>query len=388
MESGDLCPAKCPGCGHRHLTASKSQEQKQQWVKQKLAEWTACIQPIQTPAAGHDLGYRKKVCLASRWKDGHWDIGLRQNDLVIPIPDCPVHSRRVRNTMACLAHALPPASVFPMAYYAQSDAQIALVLKSREMPPLAWLAPDLIQKLRDIGIEGLWLHRHPSAGRRVFAKNCWDLVWGKARSIGSNGFIYGPTAFQQLIPGLFTKALNAAEVFFAPNRKDLIFDLYSGIGMGLARWSENSDHVIGVEQSGESIECAGYNAPKALLYRGACKHRLPQLNKALNEAHHKRYIFANPPRTGLEPETSEWIVAVCRPEKIAYLSCSTGTLGRDLAELENQGYRIDRITPYDFFPQTHHVETLALLSREDSHPPSKPKTPGRFHQTPGAPARS
>ncbi|MDZ7833817.1 MAG: hypothetical protein U5L07_18910 [Desulfobacterales bacterium] len=365
MHSSPACPDNCPGCGHRHLTARQSREQKQLWLMQKLAGWTDCIQSIQAVPAGEDLGYRDKVCLSARWENEQWHIGLLHHDEVIPIPDCPVHSPRVRNAMACLAPALPQASEFPMAYYAQSGAQITLVLKTREMPAMQWLLPDLIDQLKKIGVEGLWIHRHPSAGRRVFAKNGWDLVWGTPRSVDNNGVLYGPTAFQQLIPGLFAQALCAAEAFFTPTRKDLIFDLYSGIGASLSRWSEKSSRVLGVELSGESIECAVYNAPAAVIYRGTCKHRLPQLTEAINEAHNKRYIFANPPRTGLEQKTREWIGSVCRPDKLAYLSCSAGTLNRDLTALENAGYGIDRIIPYDFFPKTHHVETLALISRKN-----------------------
>jgi hypothetical protein len=48
---------------------------------------------------------------------------------------------------------------------------------------------------------------------------------------------------------------------------------------------------------------------------------------------------------------------------MAYLSCSAGTLARDLGTFEAAGYSIDRIVPYDFFPLTHHVEALALLER-------------------------
>jgi len=47
--------------------------------------------------------------------------------------------------------------------------------------------------------------------------------------------------------------------------------------------------------------------------------------------------------------------------RLAYLSCSAGTLARDLSVLEAAGYRVTGIEPYDFFPLTHHVETLARL---------------------------
>ena len=48
------------------------------------------------------------------------------------------------------------------------------------------------------------------------------------------------------------------------------------------------------------------------------------------------------------------------PDKLAYLSCSAGTLRRDLEIAASAGYQIKRIIPFDFFPQTHHVECLVL----------------------------
>jgi tRNA/tmRNA/rRNA uracil-C5-methylase (TrmA/RlmC/RlmD family) len=50
--------------------------------------------------------------------------------------------------------------------------------------------------------------------------------------------------------------------------------------------------------------------------------------------------------------------------RIAYLSCSAGTLARDLAGLESAGYVVCSLHPFDFFPLTHHVECLALLRLE------------------------
>ena len=57
----------------------------------------------------------------------------------------------------------------------------------------------------------------------------------------------------------------------------------------------------------------------------------------------------------------DWAAAEFRPERLAYLSCSAGTLNRDLSALAAAGYTVEALMPYDFFPQTHHVETLALM---------------------------
>jgi len=338
--------------------------------------------PIEAPAPAARTGYRDSVCLSARWVDDAWAVGLLTRnhesgpcrDIVIPIPACPVQSPRVNAALACLSQALPPETDFPMVYYHQSGAQVTLVVKTRQMPEMSWLTPERAEKLKKAGVEGLWLHRHPCAGRKVFAKNHWDLLWGKPRSTdhrqaGQQGLVYGPTGFQQLIPGLYQKALETAENFLEPGAADIFFDLYCGIGAGLGRWCRASNHVIGVELSGESLDCARVNAPEATVYRGACRHRLPQLTTALASPHSKRLLFVNPPRIGLEHELRRWIAQVCRPEKIAYLSCSAGTLQRDLLDLQAHGYTTEKIIPYDFFPQTHHVETLALIRRSRTGSP-------------------
>ncbi len=359
---GTACPRNCPGCAHRDMSAETSLERKTQWVHRKLQPWHPCIAPIQAPEPGLRTGYREKVCLSAAWEGGIWRFGLVSGGTVIPIPDCPVQSPAINQALACFRACLPPQQDLPLLYYTQSGAQVALVSKSRHMPPLSWLDRDFWEAMEAIGVEGIWIHRNPAAGRRVFAKNWWDLVWGNARSRDADGLVYGPCAFQQLIGRLYAEALDAAESFLAPGPQHHIFDLYSGIGSSLARWCQSTNRVTGVELGGESVRCAKQNAPQALIYRGACRHRLPQLTEILRNTDRKNLVYLNPPRTGIEDAVCRWIGAECRPERLACLSCSAGTLRRDLRILEKEyNYRVERIIPFDFFPYTHHVECLALL---------------------------
>ncbi|HEX9773419.1 MAG TPA: hypothetical protein VGA44_08135, partial [Steroidobacteraceae bacterium] len=110
------------------------------------------------------------------------------------------------------------------------------------------------------------------------------------------------------------------------------------------------------------VSYAARNAPHASMLRGTCAQRLPQIREWWSRARDRRLAYLNPPRSGLETEVAGALAEEFRPARIAYLSCSAGTLARDLELLESGGYRIERILPYDYFPQTHHVETLALLA--------------------------
>ncbi|MFA5530165.1 MAG: hypothetical protein WDA11_05820 [Thiohalomonadaceae bacterium] len=364
MNLHEGCEPRCRGCAHRHLDAAASAVQKRDWLARALAPWVDRLAELRAPVEHERWRYRDKVCLATAWDGARWQFGLRVRDEILPIPACPVHSQRVNAAIALLAPVLPPAEVFPLHYHVQSGAQLTLVLKSRTVPPLDWLSPALREALQAIGIEGLWLHWHGGVGRRVFAKNTWRLVSGEPHSYDVDGVRYGPAAFQQLIPRLHRMAIDEAEAWLAPRTGDAVADLYCGAGNTLRRWQARGAVCVGVETEGGALACAAYNAPGATLLRGTCETRLPQL-RAWGAARSggETFVYANPPRTGMESAVLAWITGELRPRRLAYLACSTGTLRRDLTVLEATGFKVVRVAPYDFFPQTHHVETLVLLER-------------------------
>ena len=73
-------------------------------------------------------------------------------------------------------------------------------------------------------------------------------------------------------------------------------------------------------------------------------------------------VLLDPPRSGSEKGVIR-MIAELGPREISYVSCDPSILARDLRELLDAGYRIESLTALDLFPQTHHVETIARLSR-------------------------
>lgn len=360
------CEARCRGCAHRHLSAAESETQKLDWLADKLSPWGERLAPIRAVGGEARLGYRERGCLKAQWIDGHWRIGmLLDDDEVLDLPACPVHSVRVNAALAALKPVLPPGERFPLAYFVQSGRQLVLVLKTARLPATDWLSPREVAVLRAAGVEGLWLHLHPAVGKKIFNKPGWHLLWGEPRSRDDNGLWYGPMAFRQPIARLSDAALDDAAAFLSPAQGDLLIDLYSGNGASLKRWHTAGAEAVGVELNGEACACAEVNVPGAPTLRGTCTQRLPQLSAraAACPATRRRLLYANPPRTGLEPEVCDWIVNDYRPGRMACLSCSAGTLRRDLELLCAGGYRVEHLLPWDFFPRTYHVETLALLQR-------------------------
>ncbi len=357
------CVPACPACRHRGLSANESESAKLRWVQRQLALWRPCIRSIKGPASERRQGYRDRLSLRTEWTTDSWRFGVTLRDKLIPIPECPVHSKRARTVLRVLAAALPSVDRFPMTFYVQSGAQATLVLRTSIAPSLGWLTQPTGRALASTGLDGLWLNLNPSAGRRLFAKRGWRLIWGEPESRTELGLRHGPEAFQQVLADLHGLSLDEAEAFLNPGPGDAVLDLYCGHGATLARWLGRGATTLGIELGGEAVRYAGLNAPGATVLRGSCETRLPQL-RAWAAQHAEPLVYLNPPRTGIEPKVLQWIVRGTRPSRIAYLSCSMASLARDLKVLCDAGYRVESIQPYDFFPQTDHVEALCLLSAE------------------------
>lgn len=361
------CIRECSACKHREWTKEESLTQKYAYLKKQLADWSDCLNPVASADDLHRWHYRGKTTLSVQWSSCGWHFGTISRDELIPIPECPLHKPEVNRIVGVLRNILPSGNDFPLAFYVQASAQVVLVLKSKVDPDIRWLTDEVVATLRSLGVKGLWIHLNPSAGRRMFEKCKWILLFGEKRSKDINGLWYGPGAFQQLIPDLYNKSLDEASAFLKPNQQKAVVDLYCGTGTSMKRWIDAGSPVIGVELGAESIECAKLNIPEATILRGTCRQRVPQVRDWVNgqmNAGKNICLYVNPPRTGIEQEVLDWIVEDGKPNRIAYLSCSAGTLSRNLKVLTSNGYRVCKLLPYDFFPQTIHVECLALLERE------------------------
>lgn len=361
------CEPACHGCRHRTLTPEASLAQKQHYLGVVLAPWADRLQPAHSVPPDQRFGYRDRVTLNARWDAMRgWRFGLMRRDELIAIHDCPVHSARVNRLVHCLREHASPHADFPLAYLHVAGGQATLVVKNRRLDPGVFEA--LIEQVPQVGLDGLWLHLHPAAGRRLFARRGWQLLWGAPRSVGPGGIVHGPTAFQQLLPRLHAVSLDVAARHLVRSPGASVLDLYCGIGVSLRRWLVAGAATLGVELAGGAVDCIADNAPGAAVLRGTCVQRLPQIREWWGRQAAWRAAYVNPPRRGLEREVLAALAHELRPQRLAYLSCSAGTLACDLGEFQRAGYVVTGLVPFDFFPGTHHVECLALLETSDSGP--------------------
>ena len=143
---------------------------------------------------------------------------------------------------------------------------------------------------------------------------------------------------------------------------DNVIDAYSGIGIMSNIFARYAKKVYAIEIVPEAIEDAkklaqlNSNADKIVNICGDCAEELPPLVARLD----KSVVVIDPPRKGCDERVLRAMLAA-RPTKIIYVSCNPATLARDLRILSD-GYSIESVTPYDMFPNTKHVETLAILN--------------------------
>ena len=194
------------------------------------------------------------------------------------------------------------------------------------------------------------------------------LLWGKEaiteRILGMD-FAVAAESFLQInhdqTERLYSFAVNSLEL----NKNDSAIDLYCGIGTLSLLMAKSAGSVTGIEYVPKAIENAKSNAQangikNADFHCGAAEKLLPELVK---NGKRVSKLLLDPPRVGAMKPALDAIIK-CAPERIAYVSCDPATLARDCKILVNEGgYVIEWIQPFDMFPQTEHVETVTLMAR-------------------------
>ena len=139
-----------------------------------------------------------------------------------------------------------------------------------------------------------------------------------------------------------------------------IFDLYSGTGTIAQILSPVAKHVTGVEIVEEAVEAARENARQNGLSN--CMFLAGDVLKVVGELEEKPdLIVLDPPRDGIHPKALPQIIQF-GVDRMIYVSCKTTSLVRDLAILQENGYRVERSCCIDMFPGTANIETVVLLS--------------------------
>ncbi len=148
----------------------------------------------------------------------------------------------------------------------------------------------------------------------------------------------------------------------APEKRPLVYDLYTGTGTIANFVARNASKVIGIEYVEEAIEDAKLNSrvngiDNTLFFAGDMKEVLT--DSFIEEHGRPDIMIIDPPRAGMHEDVVK-VILNASPEVIVYVSCNPATQARDIAMLD-QSYRLESVQPVDMFPHTHHVENVVRL---------------------------
>lgn len=193
-------------------------------------------------------------------------------------------------------------------------------------------------------------------------------LWGEdtiSDYIGDFRFNISPLSFFQVNPTqtevLYGKALEYANL----TGNEEVFDAYCGTGTITLFLSQKAKKVYGVEIIPQAIDNAWINAKENKVenvefFVGESEVVIPDL---INKGVKADVVVVDPPRKGCDKKLLDAITNI-NAKKIVYVSCDPSTLGRDLKVLEENGYKTLEVQPVDMFPNTAHIENVALLIKK------------------------
>jgi 23S rRNA (uracil1939-C5)-methyltransferase len=150
--------------------------------------------------------------------------------------------------------------------------------------------------------------------------------------------------------------------YLSPRPHQTLLDLYSGVGLFSIALATQVARVIAVEADPAAAADAHFNIVAAGLDNvQVINHDVAHGLTNLHEPIHS--VIVDPPRSGCGPDVIRRLVSL-RPERLVYVACDPATLARDARIIANSGYSLDEVQPLDLFPQTYHIESVALFVRD------------------------
>ncbi|WP_411678961.1 23S rRNA (uracil(1939)-C(5))-methyltransferase RlmD [Clostridium thailandense] len=246
------------------------------------------------------------------------------------------------------------------------ETMVVLVTKNLNIPHVDKLVRTITENIA--GIKSIIQNINDKRTNVILGQQCKTL-WGEdtiSDYIADFKFNISALSFFQVNPiqteTLYSKALEYADL----TGNETVFDAYCGTGTISLFLSQRAKKVYGVEIIPEAIENAVENAKQNNVNNvefivGQSEKVIPKL---IEKGVKADVVVVDPPRKGCESILLESI-AKMGPERVVYVSCDPGTLARDLKIMDELGYRTLEIQPVDMFPQTAHVECVALLVKEN-----------------------
>lgn len=250
--------------------------------------------------------------------------------------------------------------------FANDEIMVVIVTSDENNYHLDELAKRLVEV--NSNIKSIIQNINNTEGNKILSsKN--KIIFGDEKiidQIHDLKFEISPNSFYQVNPVqtdvMYSKALEYANL----TGKEIVFDIYCGIGTISLFLSKKAKKIYGIEIIPEAIEDANKNAK--LNNIDNIEFIVGKAEEDIVKLYEKGIIadtiVVDPPRKGIE-EIVLQTIAKMNVKRVVYVSCNPSTMSRDIEILSKYGYVLEECTPVDNFPHSMHVETVCLLTRKD-----------------------
>ncbi len=351
----------CGGCSVQHISHAEQLALKQRQLAEQL-ERLGGVQPESwvEPLTGAEFAYRRRARIAVRWdaRNKRLDVGFRAaaSQDIVAISECPVLVEPLQPILralpALLAGLQAPRAIGHVELF-QGTASAMLV---RHTERLSEVDLARLQAFCSVHDAQLWLQGEgapqPVDASQVLGYRLdeWDLQ-----------LAYRPGDFVQVNAAVNAAMVAQALQWLAPREHERVLDLFCGLGNFALPLAQRAREVIAVEGVQAMVERAADNARSnglgnAHFYQADLSNPLAAAGWAAGGFD---AIVLDPPRDGALQVVRQ--VGSLGARRLVYVSCNPTTLARDSGELLQQGYRLKKAGILDMFPQTAHVEAMALF---------------------------
>ena len=374
----------CGGCQIQELDYQEQLNIKTNEVKQVISRIGKLEDVVVHPALGMEepFRYRNKAQFPIQKVDGSPVIGFYKkkshdiiptdqciiqhdvNDKIIKIIKTYIRAYKVsvydeKTHTGVLRHLVTKVG------FSSKEVMVVLVANGRKLPYLNELASVLKENIPGFKTLVVNVNREKT---NVILGNENRVIYGDGKindNIGDLVFEISPLSFFQVNPVQTEVLYNKALEYAALGENDTVFDIYCGIGTISLFLAQRAKKVYGIEIVEEAIKDAKRNAEinnldNVEFYVGKAEDVVPKMYKQGKRAN---VVVVDPPRKGCDEKVLDTIVSM-QPDRVVYVSCNPSTLARDLAYLNEKGYKCLEVQPVDMFPHSVHIENVALIVKD------------------------
>ena len=362
------CPVAktCGGCQLQHRDRQSQCQFKQAQIEKLFPDET--VLPILE--AKQPWNYRNKAQFPVQIEDGKVKIGFyrRHSNDIVSTDRCAIQQEPINQILAFLQQDLPVSQAVGLRHIfirADRSGQAQVVFIGTINHGWKECIDEMVHRYPFVCSV---LYNHHEGKGNVIVGDWTETLYGRPTldmhyldlsvSLSFQSFFQVNT---DQMEELYRQILHALEW----NKEMRVVEFYSGTGTIGMTVAHKVKEVIGVEIEEKAVENAEENCERNHILNAhyICSDATQFAARMKQKKEHFDVVVVDPPRKGCTVQGLEDMVSL-RPEYIIYVSCNPVTLKRDLEILKEQGYDCRWIRPVDMFPQTIHVETVVLLSRE------------------------